>query len=100
MSASSAHGGACMRLARDTSHEWHERAPPNMRMRYLLVLYSLLGTAHAEKLVCESTMIGDYKYQACGGFCKEARKENHCKVMKMLHPPCVRVFAAFCTFAS
>jgi len=34
------------------------------------------------KTSCTSSMTGDYTFQACGGFCKEAKKANHCKYCK------------------
>lgn len=33
----------------------------------------------AEKKACSSSLKGDFAFEACGAFCKEAKKGNHCK---------------------
>ena len=39
---------------------------------------------------CNTTMYGlngDYAYESCGGFCKEAKKQNHCRFCKCARAP-------------
>jgi len=40
------------------------------------------GTSAAARKTCRSGIKGDFAYEACGGFCKEAKKLNHCKWCK------------------
>lgn len=56
-----------------------------MRAAIALLAASLLGCVRAEdspKRACSSTLKGDYQFEACGAFCKEAKKGNHCKFCK------------------
>jgi len=56
-----------------------------MRAAIALIAASLLGCANADdspKRACSSTLKGDYQFEACGAFCKEAKKGNHCKFCK------------------
>lgn len=36
----------------------------------------------AKRKFCNSTMPGDYRYEACGEFCKAAKAKNHCQYCK------------------
>ena len=40
------------------------------------------GTSAVARKTCRSGIKGDFAYEACGGFCKEAKKLNHCKWCK------------------
>ena len=52
-------------------------------MRLLVALCALLSLASAEvRQKCMSGIKGDYAYKACGEFCKEEKKQNHCKFCK------------------
>ena len=56
-----------------------------MRAAIAVIVASLLGCADADdspKRACSSTLKGDYQFEACGAFCKEAKKANHCKFCK------------------
>ena len=36
----------------------------------------------AKRKFCNSTMPGDYRYEACGEFCKSVKAKNHCQYCK------------------
>lgn len=36
----------------------------------------------AKRKFCNSSMPGDYRYEACGEFCKAAKAKNHCQYCK------------------
>ena len=42
----------------------------------VLVLHAPLASA---RTACRSTLPGDFRYKACGDFCKQAKAANHCK---------------------
>lgn len=49
---------------------------------WLPALCLLNGKAVHGKVACSAYKPGDYSYQACGAFCDEAEKGNHCKYCK------------------
>merc|ERR1719198_586952 len=36
----------------------------------------------AKRKFCNATLPGDYRYEACGEFCKSAKAKNHCQYCK------------------
>ena len=55
----------------------------NMAVRVLVFTLAACASAAEEqsapKKQCSSSLKGDYQFEACGAFCKEAKKGNHCK---------------------
>ena len=43
---------------------------------------TISGSIPAARASCSSKLKGDYPYQACGTFCNEAKKRNHCQWCK------------------
>ena len=42
----------------------------------VLWLCTTLPVAHAVKTSCKSGLTGDFRYTACGGFCKSTKAQN------------------------
>mmetsp|Transcript_72573 Transcript_72573/g.121082 ORF Transcript_72573/g.121082 Transcript_72573/m.121082 type:complete len:343 (+) Transcript_72573:46-1074(+) len=49
---------------------------------FVFSLFIFVCHAAAGRNPCLSDLKGDYKYEACGAFCKPEKKQNHCKFCK------------------
>ena len=59
----------------------------DMRLALILACFGTLTTAKGP--TCSSNLPGDFKYEACGGFCKEEKAGSHCKCVHCSTPTCV-----------
>jgi len=48
----------------------------------LVTLYTHSLAESAKKVTCVSSLTGDFGFEACGAFCKQAKARNHCNFCK------------------